>query len=105
MKNLFLAIAFLLIGNSGFANTETTNSSELNEEIKSNSVSNSNKVLRSYVFFDEESCTLRQGHQVESNGEVTFQSITTFTFDGISCETLFLLIACGFNPAICSLIN
>jgi len=42
-----------------------------------------------YTFDFQESCTIKQGQQVISNGEVVYEYIAVLHIDGMSCSEFF----------------
>lgn len=83
MKNLFLSLAFILAGTFCYANEK--NDSKIVEDTVF--ITNIESTSQSLTL--EDSCTIRTGIQIISNGEVTFQVTSVFHIDGISCEDLF----------------
>ena len=93
MKNVFFALAFMLIGTSAFANdskkveavkfekaVELLNSSTYYQIIDNNS-------------FSEKSCTIKTGHQIINNGEVVYQETNSWTITGMSCDEFFFYLS------------
>jgi hypothetical protein len=93
MKNLFLTLVLLLSVSFTFAANEIEKTSTLEPtEIKKDLIDY--KVINNLLYAD--SCNIKQGMQVISNGEMTFQYVTVFHLDGISCEDFFTAIMNAF---------
>lgn len=88
MKNVFFALAFMLVGSFAFGKPY--------KELKLDGLYSPNILCEFEIVDMAESCTITTGTQIVSNGEVIYEEVNTFHIDGMSCETFFTLLMRAF---------
>jgi|GEM_PF-5716762 len=86
MKNVFIALVFLLSCSTSFAKLTDVNDFESNQ-MNFTSVDLSSKNDLPFA-----SCTIKTGTQIVSNGEVVYEQISTLHIDGMNCKEFFSML-------------
>lgn len=88
MKNVFIALVFLLGCSTSFAKGVEVKNFESNPMYSTNT----DMALFSKKDTPFASCTIKTGTQIVSNGEVVYEEISTLHIDGMSCEQFFSML-------------